>query len=282
MQLLDQLTTKLSTHFSGLEKYVVGSGVAPSLIRYFDTVIKLNLFVLALSVPASLVVVTQLFQLELARGAAVFLSVTIIVLSISIFISLVLPVILHVNRGYKLEAKYPAFLYFFSALIVSGLGSIKALLELNNFKELKEFKVELEQITNGLHLGRSLDDIINYVATITPCRSLASLLTYIEGITRSGHDPLPIINYLIENYFINIRSRVEEAVNFMGMLTEVFTAIALIFPLVVSVLASTTSLIPLGAINPYLLLIITVLVIVPASSITYYILVDYMMSSVSI
>ncbi|MEM2444995.1 MAG: type II secretion system F family protein [Sulfolobales archaeon] len=279
---LNELADGLAKRFNVLEKYVVGSGLAISLSSYFNVSIKLTLLILTLTFTVSSIITTQIFKLELVKGTAAVLSVVLIVFSLSILTFLALPKILHANRGYKLEARYPAFLYFFSTLMVSGLGSIKALLELNNFRELNEFRIELEQIINGLHLGKSLDDVINYVITITPCRSLASLLTYLLGVIKSGHDPLPIINYLIESYFVTIRSRIEEVVNSMGVLTEAFIALALVFPLVVSVLSSTTSLIPIGVLNPYLLLIITALVIVPATSLTYYILIDYMMSSVSI
>lgn len=282
MRFLDALTDELVKRFSRLEKYVVGSGVAPSLAAYFSNVVRLVSLILVLTSIISLIVAAQILQLGLVMGAALFIGLTTAVFSSSILTSLALPVILHANRGYKLEARYPAFLYLFSTLIVSGLGSVKALLELGSFKELEEFKIELEHLINGIHLGKSLDDVIEYIITITPCRSLASLLMHVEGIIRSGRDPLPIINYLIDDYFIAMRSRIEEAVSFIGMMTEAFTAIALIFPLVISVLASTASMIPVGIIDPYLLLIITVLVIVPASSLTYYILVDYITSSVGI
>lgn len=255
--------------------------MASSLDKYFEVSIKLSILIAFTLLSVISVTIIQA-DLGLLSKLAAILAVIALIIFISMLIVITLPKILHMNRGYKLEAKYPSLLYLFSSLIVSGLGPTKALLELSNFEELKDFRVELEQITNQLHLGRSLDDIINYLTTITPCKSLASLLMVVGSIVKGGYDPLPVVNHLIDSYFITIRARIEEAINFIGILSEAFVAAVLIFPLIVSVIASTTSLVPLGIINPYLLMIVTTLVIVPATSLTYYILVDYVMSSVYI
>ncbi|MEM4499524.1 MAG: type II secretion system F family protein [Sulfolobales archaeon] len=282
MQYPSKLAVRLAERFSRLERYVVGSGIAPSLSRYFEISIKLYTLSLVLTSTASAVITIQILNLGLLESITITLIVLFLMTSLFILAVLILPKLLHANRGYKLEAKYPTLLYIFSSLVVSGLGPTKALLELNNFEDLKEFKVELDQISNGLYLGKSLDDITSYLILITPCRSLASLLMIIGSIVRSGRDPLSAVNYLIENYFTTLRARVEEVVNFMSMLSEAFIAIALIFPLIISIISSTTSLLPSGVASPYLLLVITSLVLVPASSIVYYILVDYLMSSVYI
>ncbi len=282
MQYLSGLALKLAQRLSSLERYVVGSGLTSSLSEYFETSIKLFILTTSTLLPIISVVVTVQYDLGFLSKLTVILTTAALITFISMLVVVTLPKILHVNRGYRLEAKYPSLLYIFSSLIVSGLGPTKALLELSNFKELEEFKLELEQITNQLHLGKSLDDIINYLTMITPSKSLASLLMVIGSIARGGYDPLPVINHLIDSYFIEVRTRIEEAISFIGILSEAFVAVVLIFPLIVSVIASTTSLMPLGIINPYMLMIVTTLVIVPAASLTYYILVDYIMSSVYI
>lgn len=282
MRYPSRLAVRLAEYFSTLEKYVIGSGIAPSLSRYFEISIKLYTLSLILTSTTSAAIAVQILNLGLLRSAIIALIALLLMTSLFVLAVLTLPKLLHANRGYKLEAKYPTLLYLFSSLVVSGLGLTKALLELNNFEDLKEFKVELDQISSGLYLGKSLDDIISYLISITPCKSLASLLMIIGSIMRSGRDPSSAVNYLIENYFTTLRARVEEVISFMSMLSEAFVAIALIFPLVISVISSTTSLLPSGIASPYLLLVITSLVLVPASSIMYYILVDYLMSSVRV
>jgi Flp pilus assembly protein TadB len=210
------------------------------------------------------------------------LLITLLVIPASLLMMLLIPKIIYANRGFKLESKYLRLLYFLSTFIVAGLGITKALIRLKDFEELRDFNIELELIANEVHLGKDLDEVLHYVASITPCKSFASLLTTIGNVSKSGRDVLPVINYLIDNYFIDIRSRMEEVVDYVSILSEAFVVIALIFPLIVSIITSTSTLAPFGILDPYVLLIITTLLIVPSSSLAYYILVDYVMSVVQL
>jgi len=245
-----------------------------------EVVAYVTIMIIAVVVVVGLIILNMITTL--INAIVTTLLITFLVIPASLLMMLLIPKIVYANRGFKLESKYLRLLYFLSTFIVAGLGITKALIRLKDFEELRDFNIELELIANEVYLGKDLDEVLHYVASITPCKSFASLLTTIGNVSKSGRDVLPVINYLIDNYFIDIRSRMEEVIDYVSILSEAFVVIALIFPLIVSIIASTSTLAPFGILDPYVLLIITTLLIVPSSSLAYYILVDYVMSVVQL
>lgn len=266
--------------FTELEKYVVGSGITTSLRRYLEIVVRIMVVITVVVAVMGLIILNMITTL--INAIITTLLVTSLVILTSLLMILLIPKLIYANRGFKLESKYLRLLYFLSTFIVAGLGITKALIRLKDFEELRDFNIELELIANEVYLGKDLDEVLHYVASITPCKSFASFLITISNVSRSGRDVLPVINHLIDNYFIDIRSRMEEVIDYVSILSEAFVVVALIFPLIVSIIASTSTLAPFGLLDPYLLMIITTLLIVPTSSLAYYILVDYVMSVVQL
>lgn len=268
---------------NGYEKYVVGSGLSPSLETYVRKSIKTTLITCSvLLILYMLSVFTLGFKLISIVIDLIILLTTLIPLVFLLSTTLI-PRLLFLNRGFKLEAKYHRLLFFLSLLLTSGLGVTKSLLSLTQFRdELKDFNIELSIIEDRLMLGHDFNDVINYVASITPCKSLSNLLLSVIGIERSGYNILPVVTNLINNYFALLKARMEEVISYLGMITEAFIAIALIFPLIISIIASTTLLIPVGGLDPYALMLITLLIIIPTSSFIYYVVIDYILSGVTI
>jgi len=283
MRLVNWLTDTLLPHLKWLEKYVIGSGLAPSIKQYLNKSIRLMFITVIASLTTQVPLYTFIFKQ--AISASILLSLTIsfvAVPSIAFLLMVLIPPIMYRDRGFKLEARIPRLALFLSSILASGGGLIRALLDLYEFKDMLHFKVELEIIRNGIALGKDAGEVLNYVASITPSRSLATLLITLSNAERSGRNILPVISHLLDTYLIELRSRIEEAINYMGILTEAFIVISLIFPLIISTFAAATALMPVTPLNPYTLLSLTSFIMVPVSAIMYYIAIDYVASGVQI
>jgi len=283
MRLVNEITIKLLPYLKWLERYVIGSGLAYSIKQYLIKSIKLVL----ITIISSIVIQIPLYILILKRS--VFISiissflisfVTIPLLALSLMI--LIPPMMYKNRGFKLEARFPRLALFLSSILASGVSPTKALLDLCEFREMLYFDVEFEIIRNGIMFGKDISEVLDYVASITPSRSLATLLIALANVERSGRNPLPIVSHILDSYLVEFRSRIEEAVNYMGILTEAFIIVSLVLPIIVSVFAVTTALMPAAFLNSYALLSLTSFIIVPVSALMYYIAIDYVASGVQI
>jgi len=280
---LNSLVNRLVRMLNNYERYVIGSGLSPSLETYVRRSIKVTL--IACSISLVLYALTALaLGFKLINAIIDLIMLLAILIPLAFFLSTTLiPKLLFLNRGFKLEAKYYRLLFFLSLFLTSGLGVTKSLLKLTQLRdELKDFSIELDIIEDRLMLGYDFNEVISYVASITPCKSLSNLLLSIIGIERSGYSTLPVMTNLANNYFTLLKARMEEAINYLGMLTEAFIAIALIFPLIISIITSSTLLVPVGGLDPYALMLMTLLVIMPTSLFIYYVVIDYILSGVTI
>lgn len=279
---MEWLVELLTNKFKDYERYVVGSGLSKSLRTYVKLVIRFS--IIALAACMTLYVVGVLVYGFKLIYPAIDMAIIVLIFVTMFFTALILlPKLLYINRGFKLEAKYYRLLFFTSLLLTSGAGVIKAILGLREFKEeLEDFKIELEIMDDRLSLGYDLAEVIDYVASITPCKSLSNLLLDMLSLERSGRNVMPVITNLVSSYFTSLKSRMEEITNYLSMLSEIFIATAIIFPMIVMIISSTTTAIPIGGFDPSTLLAITLLIIIPVASILYYIAVDYVLSGVAI
>ncbi|MFN3267996.1 MAG: type II secretion system F family protein [Zestosphaera sp.] len=282
-KLLTNPLTKLYLRYPGLEDYVIGSGIN-SLDRY-----------ISISSGASLITVLVVFFLfsvfthylsdsivfSLFSGAVFSLCV---VFPLCYVVSLGLVFLRYKSRGDVMEARFPLLISLMSLVTTSEkeLSRVFEVLYKNYRDVLKDFRVELEMITSLIRLNYPINEALTRVAKITPSPTLREVLLGLSASVVIGAEPLELMSTVTSKYLEKYSLKVERAVSELGVMLEIYLALALLIPVVAGSLGALLVLSPVGGISFELVVFILSYLVVPASSLASMVLVDAIVSKVMI
>lgn len=280
------LTYPLATLYSRhprLEDYVIGSGIG-SFDRY-----------VSISSEASLVAMLMAFLLfsmftyyssgsvlfSLFSGTVVSL---LVVLPLCYVVSLGLIFLKYKSRRDVMEARFPLLISLMSLVTTSekDLSRVFGILNRSYSEVLKDFRVELEMITSLIRLNYPINEALTRVAKITPSPTLREVLLGLSASVVIGAEPLELMSTVTNKYLEKYSLKVEKAVNELGVMLEIYLAIALLTPVVIGSLGTLLVLNPVGGISFELVVFILSYLVVPASSLASMILIDATVSKVMI
>lgn len=248
---------------SDLSDIVVGSGISPSFYKYAEatsTLITISMILFGLIVSLSLY--RLLGWLSILLGILVPIT---IVLPIGIALAIQLPSILYKNRGSLLEAKFPLFIAVFATLASSGAPLHLVFRELEHRLDIiKPFTLEVKLLNSLVSLGYKIDEALLRVSRITPSKSLRETLISLRPISRIGGDPYTVVSSIFKRYNEEYRLKVENVVNTLGMIMEIFVASALLVPITLVTMTILVAIIP-GSLSAQMLIIALILVTAIAS-----------------
>lgn len=282
-KLLTHPLTKLYLRYPGLEDYVIGSGIS-SLDRY-----------VSISSGASLITVLAAFFLfsvfthylsdsiilSLLSGAVFSLC---IVFPLCYVASLGLVFLRYKSRGDVMEARFPLLISLMS-LVTTSEKELSRVFEAlyNNYRDvLKDFRVELEMITSLVRLNYPISEALTRVAKITPSPTLREVLLGLSASVVIGAEPLELMSTVTSKYLEKYSLKVERAVSELGVMLEIYLALALLIPVVAGSLGALLVLSPVGGISFELVVFMLSYLVVPASSLASMVLVDAIVSKVMI
>ncbi len=282
-KLLTHPLTKLYLRYPKLEDYVIGSGIS-SLDRY-----------ISISSGASLITVLVAFFLcsvftyylsdsiifSLLSGAVFSLCV---VFPLCYAASLGLVFLKYKSRGDVMEARFPLLISLMSLVTTSEkeLSRVFEVLYKNYRDVLKDFRVELEMITSLVRLNYPINEALARVAKITPSPTLREVLLGLSASVVIGAEPLELMSTVTSKYLEKYSLKVERAVSELGVMLEIYLALALLIPVVAGSLGALLVLSPVGGISFELVVFILSYLVVPASSLASMVLVDAIVSKVMI
>jgi flagellar protein FlaJ len=281
-QLLHPLTTLYSKH-SRLEDYVIGSGIG-SFERYVTVSARLTLTaVLTTLILASALTyyLSGLTHLSILSGLAISLGA---VFPLCYAASLSFVILKYKSRGAVMEARFP-LLISLTSLVLTSEKNISRVFEIlnHNYREvLKDFRVELEMITSLIKLNYPVSEALERVAKVTPSPTLKEVLLSLSSSVIIGADPLELVKAITNKYLEKYSLKVEKTVNELGVMLEIYLAIALLIPVVIGSLGALLIISPLGGISFELVIFILSYVVVPASSLASMVLIDATISKVMI
>lgn len=280
--LIYSLATLYSRH-PRLEDYVIGSGIG-SFDRY-----------VSISSGASLVAMLTAFLLfsmftYYSSGSVLFSLFSGIVVSLLVVlplcyvVSLGLIFLKYKSRRDVMEARFPLLISLMSLVTTSekDLSRVFGILNRSYSEVLKDFRVELEMITSLIRLNYPINEALTRVAKITPSPTLREVLLGLSASVVIGAEPLELMSTVTNKYLEKYSLKVEKAVNELGVMLEIYLAIALLTPVVIGSLGTLLVLNPVGGISFELVVFILSYLVVPASSLASMILIDATVSKVMI
>ncbi|MEM4471418.1 MAG: type II secretion system F family protein [Zestosphaera sp.] len=282
-KLLTYSFTTLYSRYPKLEDYVIGSGIS-SFDRYVSISSGASLTAI-LAAFLSFCVFTYYSSnsilLSLLSGVVVSLSV---VFPLCYVISLGVVFLKYKSRREVMEARFPLLASLMSLVATSekDLSRVFEVLNQSYSEVLKDFRVELEMITSLIKLNYPTNEALARVAKITPSPTLREVLLGLSASVVIGAEPLELMSTVTNKYLERYSLKVERAVNELGVMLEIYLAIALLTPVVVGSLGTLLVLNPVGGISFELVVFILSYLIVPASSIASMVLIDATVSKVMI
>ncbi|MDT7867696.1 MAG: type II secretion system F family protein [Acidianus sp.] len=264
-----------------LDNLVLGSGISQSLDRYCDSVVMPLLVI----VPAALVVAG--FALALPHGLymAVLVAALLAIMGflLSLALSGVIPAFRFSSRSDAMEAKFHAFASTLALLLAGGREVHEALLGLYDYRdELKEFSVEIDYLHKSLSLGGDPSKVLRRLSEITPSRSVKVLAESLAKAVETGSDPLSVVRYQLETYINYYYSLVDRVSATVGSLLEMFLAVGLILPILVTIAALLFAAYAVKGLSPMSLVTLAVFIILPIVSMMTVVLVDNQMSKLKL
>ncbi|MEM4823960.1 MAG: type II secretion system F family protein, partial [Zestosphaera sp.] len=219
--------------------------------------------------------------LSLLSGVVVSLGV---VFPLCYVISLGVVFLKYKSRREVMEARFPLLASLMSLVATSekDLSRVFEVLNQSYSEVLKDFRVELEMITSLIKLNYPTNEALARVAKITPSPTLREVLLGLSASVVIGAEPLELMSTVTNKYLERYSLKVERAVNELGVMLEIYLAIALLTPVVVGSLGTLLVLNPVGGISFELVVFILSYLIVPASSIASMVLIDATVSKVMI
>ncbi|MEM3922982.1 MAG: type II secretion system F family protein [Zestosphaera sp.] len=282
-KLLTYSFTTLYSRYPKLEDYVIGSGIS-SFDRYVSISSGASLTAI-LAAFLSFCVFTYYLSnsilLSLLSGVVVSLGV---VFPLCYVISLGVVFLKYKSRREVMEARFPLLASLMSLVATSekDLSRVFEVLNQSYSEVLKDFRVELEMITSLIKLNYPTNEALARVAKITPSPTLREVLLGLSASVVIGAEPLELMSTVTNKYLERYSLKVERAVNELGVMLEIYLAIALLTPVVVGSLGTLLVLNPVGGISFELVVFILSYLIVPASSIASMVLIDATVSKVMI
>lgn len=279
-----QLLSRLYLRHPGLEDVVVGSGVSSSFEKYIVNVSRLAILAMLVSALAS---GAYAYSVSRQPGFSVLIGLVTafaVVFPLSYSISLAVPILSYRNRGSIIEAKLPLLISLMSLIATSERNVFKILEVLHNdYRDvLKDFMLELDMIVYLVRLGCPLRDALVRVARVTPSPTLREILLGLSASTTVSGEPLRLVASVAEKYLDEYALKVENVVNELGVMLEIYLALALLTPVLVGALGALLVLNPVGGLSFEVLAFLLSYVIVPASSLASLIVIDAAVSKVVI
>jgi len=282
-KLLTSLLTTLYSKYPRIEDYVIGSGIG-SFSQYVSISSRVS----------SIAITIAFFSLSMLTY---YLSNSILLSILSglvVSLGLVLPSCYVASIGYVflkyrsrrdvMEARFPLLISLMSLVTTSekNISRVFEVLDRNYREVLKDFQVELDMITSLVKLNYPINEALARVAKITPSPTLREVLLGLSTSLIIGSEPLELMSTVTSKYLEKYTLKVERTVNELGIMLEIYLAIALLAPVVIGSLGTLLVLSPVGGISFELIVFILSYIVVPASSIASMILIDAVVSKVMI
>lgn len=279
-----QLLSRLYLRHPGLEDIVVGSGISSSFENY---VIKVSKIIIFTTFAPALASGVYTYSISGELGFSVFIGLATAfaaVFPLSYSISLAVPILSYKNRGSIIEAKLPLLISLMSLIATSERSVFKSLeiLHRDYHDVLKDFMIELDTVVYLVRLGYPLQDALARVARITPSPTLREILFGLSASATVSGEPLRLVASAAEKYLDRYALKVESVVNELGVMLEIYLAVALLTPILAGALGALLVLSPVGGLSFEVLASLLSYLIVPASSIVSLIVIDAAVSKVVI
>ncbi|MGC9209748.1 MAG: type II secretion system F family protein [Acidilobus sp.] len=264
-----------------IEELILGSGMSTSFDRYCDRVV----VPLSVGLPSALALLGFLAGLTHGVYVAVALAAMLAIagLGLSVIASVGLPAFRYSSRGDILEAKFHAFASTLAFLVAGGESLSQALVELSKYRDdLKEFSVEIDYLSKSVSLGEDPAEVLKRLSRITPSRSVQVLSESLAKALETGSDPLSVIRYQLETYTNYYYSLVDRISSTIGTLLEMFLALGLILPILVTIAALLFAAYAVKGLSPLSMVVLAVFIVMPIVSAMTVVLVDNQMSKLKL
>lgn len=283
LRLLTYLFIMLYSRHSRLEDYVIGSGIS-SFDHYVSISSKVSLVAVLTAFLLSSMLTHHLsgsVLFSMLSGTVVSLFV---VLPLCYAVSLGLIFLKYRGRRDVMEARFPLLVSLMSLVTTSEKDLLRVfeVLSRSYSEVLKDFRVELEMITSLIRLNYPINEALARVAKITPSPTLREVLLGLSASVTIGIEPLELMSTVTSKYLERYSLKVEKAVSELGVMLEIYLAIALLTPVVIGSLGSLLVLNPAGGVPFELVVFVLSYLVVPASSLASMILIDVTVSKVMI
>ncbi|MEM4703423.1 MAG: type II secretion system F family protein [Candidatus Pacearchaeota archaeon] len=227
---------------------IVFRRLASSLIKqgYYDSVRndlqKANMPYLVSSY-VSLTFLITFFVLIISLAVSIGLSThatllrnVIIALAISIFVyifAINYPSLSVSSARSRIDDELPFAISHIAAIASSGVDPSKIFPIMSNVKEYPFFSQEAKKIVNQMNVyGLDLTTSLKNVAATTSSEKLAELLNGIATTTRTGGDLVKYLGEKSKDSMTDFRLRRQKYSEFVGMLSDIYTALLIAAPLI--------------------------------------------------
>ncbi len=266
---------------SNLENLIIGSGTSVSLDRYCDRVV----MPMSAGIPAALAVIG--FLVGLRGGVYPALAVAVVAALLGLVLAFVMAVFMpafrYSSRGDVLEAKFHTFASTLAFLVAGGESLAQALTELVKYREdLREFSVEIDYLHRSVSLGQDPAEVLRRLSEITPSRSVQVMAESLAKAIETGSDPLSVIRYQLETYTNYYYSLVDRISSTIGTLLEMFLALGLLLPILVTIAALLFAAYAIKGLSPMSMIVLAVFIVLPIVSAMTVVLVDNQMSKLKL
>ncbi len=273
----------LHSFYRGLDvdRFVVGSGLSPSLERYVSIVFKLIICILASMSLIVSIFLYSIYGLDLYLSTAIsFVFDLSIALPISIAFSIVLPKFMYSNRGSIVESKMPILLSAMAFLSSAGLSLHEIVSKIYTFlgDDYRFFSVELDIVRSYTRIGVPLEEALRYVAHLTPSQSFRELLLGLSSISVIGGDIGSFIRSMFDRYVSRYELMIEKAVNNLNVYMEVYVAVSLLVPVLAGSTAVLFILSPIAGISFEAFMALVTFILIPIPSAVIIVLADTIVS----
>ncbi|MEM1541367.1 MAG: type II secretion system F family protein [Ignisphaera sp.] len=264
-----------------VDRFVVGSGLSPSLERYVSIVFKLIICILASMSLIVSIFLYSIYGLDLYLSTAIsFVFDLSIALPISIAFSIVLPKFMYSNRGSIVESKMPILLSAMAFLSSAGLSLHEIVSKIYTFlgDDYRFFSVELDIVRSYTRIGVPLEEALRYVAHLTPSQSFRELLLGLSSISVIGGDIGSFIRSMFDRYVSRYELMIEKAVNNLNVYMEVYVAVSLLVPVLAGSTAVLFILSPIAGISFEAFMALVTFILIPIPSAVIIVLADTIVS----
>lgn len=283
-RILTYIFAKLYSKHPRLEDYILGSGISSSFDKYVSVSSRLSLMIMLATF-----LLCSVFTYYSSNS--VFSSLLLgVVFSLCVafplcyVVSLSLIFLKYRSRRDVMEARFPLLISLMS-LVATSEKNISRVFEIisRSYKEvLKDFQVELEMINSLIRLNYPINEALTRVAKITPSPTLREVLLGLSASVVVGAEPLELMSAVTNKYLERYLLKVEKVVSELGVMLEIYLAIALLTPVIIGSLGTLLILNPVGGISFELVVFILSYILIPASSLASMILIDATVSKVMI
>ncbi|HID80516.1 MAG TPA: hypothetical protein EYP48_02230 [Ignisphaera sp.] len=140
----------------------------------------------------------------------------------------------------------------------------------------------MQMVNSLIRIGIPIDEALHRVSSITPSLSVRELFVGLASVARVGGDPATIVNSIMANYIGRYGILVEKTVNDIGIIMEIYLALALLIPVILGSVAVLFLLHPIPVLSFEALMFLTIFILIPVASITILIIVDAMVSKLRV